>query len=231
MKVNYSTRIMKDDNIEIFELNQKSDLMAIQCQCPQCGDKYVYGIPYVQVPCNKCGITYRTDFMQDIYTKKARQLLSKISFKNGLLVKADEKYESSLIHIRQHFIEMHCWDVTEIQRNNEEYSNCQSCGICFNCYTCHDCDTPFKKNINRRKQECPKCKSDKFDKTRFKEIALNEKKEKVCPHCKSGNIKMSRTRNKTMCHVCNSKNLTEKKKNIVFEFTIQRKKAYRRENV
>ena len=23
--------------------------------------------------------------------------------------------------------------------------------------------TPFKKNINRRKQECPKCKSDKFD--------------------------------------------------------------------
>lgn len=222
---------MKEDNIELLELNQKSDLIAIQCQCPQCGDKYVHGIPYVNVPCGKCGITYRTDFAQDIYTKKARQLLSKISFKNGLIVRADEKYESSLIHIRQHFIEMHCWDVSEIQKSNEEYSMCQSCGICFNCYACSSCSEHFQRNVNRRKQACPKCKSDKFNKSNFKEVAVGDKKGKLCPYCKSDKIKMTRTRNKTMCHVCNSKNMTDKRTNTIYEFRIDRKKAYRRENV
>lgn len=222
---------MEDDDMDLLELNQKTDLMAVQFQCPQCGDKYVHGIPYVQVPCGRCGITYKTDFVQDIYTKKARQLLSKISFKNGVIIRADEKYESSLIHIRQHFIEMHCWDISNIQRHNEEYSLCQKCGICFNCYTCEECNEPFQKNVNRRKQVCPKCKSDKFKKTHFKEVIKNSKGDKMCPHCKLDKIRMTRTHNKKTCHVCGSDKLTDAKKNIIFEFTIKRKKAYRRENV
>ena len=42
---------------------------------------------------------------------------------------------------------------------------------------------------------------------------------------------MTMTKNLSKCHLCNSRKLTEKKVNIVFEVTIERKKAYRRENV
>ena len=222
---------MKEDNIELLELNQKSDLLAVQCQCPIDGDKYIHGVPYVMVPCGKCSNTFRTDFAQDIYTKKARHLIQKLAYSNGVIVRAEEKYESSLTHMRQHFIEMHCWDVSEIQKSNEEYSICQSCGICFNCYECTSCTEHFQRNINRRKQACPKCKSDTFNKSKFKEVMTNDRKVRLCPYCKSEKIKMTRTRNKTMCHICNSKNLTDKKTNIIYEFRIDRKKAYRRENV
>lgn len=223
----------KNNESEILELNQKSDLMAVICKCPSCGDKYIHGVPYVHVPCRKCGITYRTDFEQDIYTKKARQMLSKISYKNSLIIRSDEKYESSLIHIRQHFIEQHCWDVSGITRTREEYKRCTKCGICLDCYTCKNCGKSFERDKNRRKQRCPHCKSDTFIKTYFKEVMMSEKNQdiKLCPHCKSDRIKMSRTRNKSKCHICSSKKLTETKINIIFEVKIERKKAYRRENV
>ena len=178
---------MPKDKYEIFELNQKSDLLAVNCECPQCGDRYMHGVPYAQVPCNKCGVTYRTDFKQDIYTKKARQMLSKISYANGLVIRADEKYEDSLIYARQHFIEQHCWEVSGISRHTKEHKRCLSCGVCFNCYTCKNCGKPFQKDINRRKQSCPQCKNDKFVKSYFKEILINEKNKdiKLCPFCKS----------------------------------------------
>ena len=223
---------MSDEELDILELNQKSDLLAVGCKCPQCGDKYLHGVPYVQVPCNKCGITYRTDFEQDIYTKKARQLLSKISFKNGVIIRADDKYESAIVNIRQHFIEQACWDVSEIERNNEEYKRCLQCGICFDCYTCKSCGLPFKKDKNKRKQTCPKCKSNKFVKTYFDKVTMSKNKEiKLCPHCNSDIVRMTRTKNKTKCHICSSRKLTDKRTNIIFQVTIKRKKAYKRENV
>lgn len=224
---------MKSEDAEIFELNEKSDLLAANCQCPQCGNKYLFGVPYVQVPCKRCGITFRTDFEQDIYTKKARQLLSKISFKNSLAIKADERYESSLIHIRQHFIEMHCWDVSGIDRKNEEYKRCLACGICLNCYTCKDCGKAFQHDQNKRKQTCPTCRTNNFVKTYFKEVNVNAKNKEIrmCPHCNSDKIRMTRTKNKIKCHACNSRKLTEQKVNVNYYFTVSRKKAYRRENV
>ena len=225
--------IKNNDNIEAFELNSKSDLIAANCQCPQCGNKYLFGVPYIHVPCNKCGITFRTDFEQDIYTKKARQLLSKISFRNSLLIRADDKYEGSLIHIRQHFIEQHCWDVSEIQSAEETYKRCLNCGVCFNCYTCKGCGKAFQRDPNKRKQSCPQCKTSNFVKTYFREVHVNQKNKEIrlCPHCNSDKIKMMRTRNKIKCHACNSRKLTESKSNIVYSFTVERKKAYRRENV
>lgn len=224
---------MKGDKLDVLELNQKSDLMAMSCKCPQCGKKYPYGVAYVKVPCTYCGITYKSDFNQDIYTKKARHLLSMLSYKNGLIIKANERYESSLTHIRQHFIEQHCWTVSDIERSNEEYKRCLSCGVCFDCFTCKDCGKAFQRDKNRRKQKCPTCKSSKFVKTYFTQVDVNPKNKEIrkCPHCKSDNIRMTRTRNKTKCHNCNSRKLTDKKTNVVFQITIERKKAYRRENV
>lgn len=221
------------ENKDIFELNQKSDLLAANCQCPQCGNKYLFGVSYAQVPCKKCGITFRTNFEQDIYTKKARQLLSKIAFKDSLLVRADERYESSLIHIRQHFLEMHCWDVTGIERKDEEYKKCLSCGVCLNCYTCKSCGKAFQHDINKRKQTCPLCKTNNFIKTYFKEVKTNEKNKdiRLCPHCNSDKIRMTRTKNKKKCHLCNSGKLTEQKIDVKYSFVISRKKAYMRGNV
>jgi hypothetical protein len=214
----------------VLELNQKTDLMTTKCECPQCGDRYIHGVPYVQVPCGKCGITYKTDFRQDIYTKKARQLLANLSYHNELTIRADEQYESSLVHMRHHFMEQHCWDVTDIEKTEEEYRRCLKCGVCHNCFTCMECGKPFKRDPNKRKQICPKCKVNKFIKTYFTEVIIGSK-SKVCPHCKSDKIKMTRTRNKTKCHKCNSTKLAEKKKRVMFSFGIERKKAYRRENV
>lgn len=224
---------MKEEEPEILELNRRSDLLAVDCRCTVCGDRYVHGVPYVNVPCGKCGNTFRTDFEQDIYTKKARQLLSKLSFRNSLIIKAEEKYESSLIHMRQHFIEQHCWDISEIKRIVEEYKRCLQCGVCFNCYTCKNCGKAFEKDKNKRKQICPHCRNDNFVKTYFKEVMVSDKNKdiKLCPYCKSDNIKMSRTVNKSKCHICGSRKLTDKKVNTIFEFRIDRKKAYRRENV
>ena len=223
----------KEEDAGIFKFSQKTDLISANCQCPQCGNKYLFGVPYVNIPCKKCGITFRTDFAQDIYTKKARQLLSILSFKNSLTIKADAEYEDSLIYVRQHFIEQHCWDITEIQNSEEEYRRCLSCGVCFNCYTCKDCGKAFQHDINKRKQVCPTCKTNNFVKTYFKEVHVNDKNKdiKLCPHCNSDKIRMTRTENKTKCHACNSNKLTEKKTKNTYRFTVSRKKAYRRENV
>lgn len=228
------TKVMLLNNdLETLELNEKSNLIAVDCKCPNCGDKYLHGVPYVIVPCKKCGSTYKTDFNQDIYTKKARQLLSKLSYKNGIIIKATNKYEGAIIHIRQHFIEQHCWEVSEITKSTEEYRRCLCCGVCLNCYTCKIDGTTFERDRNRRKQQCPKCKKSNFVKTYFKMAKCSDENKEIvlCPHCGSDNIRMTRTKNKTQCHSCTSKKLSEKKTNTVYEIIIERKKAYRRENI
>lgn len=223
---------MKEDGFEVIEFNEKTDLMAVDAKCPRCSSKYLYGSPYVQIPCHKCGITYKTDFKQDIYTKKARQINSTISYVDKLILRATEKYESSFITTRQHYIEQGCWNVSEIKRATEEYKRCTRCGVCISCYTCR-CGKNFKHDTNRRQQMCPDCKSTDFVKTYFKEVFTNEENKEIrlCPHCKSENIRMTRTRNKDKCHLCKSDKLSNKRTNIKFECTIERKKAYRIENL
>lgn len=219
---------MKENLIEI-KLNDKSDLLAVKTECPRCGDKYLYGIPYVTVPCHKCGISYKTDFKQDIYTKKARRIEDKKVEGDGIILKATEQYKPQLIHMRYNHIEQNCWDVSEIKKTEETYKRCLDCGMCMDCYTCKECGTPFERNKNRRKQECPNCKKSNFTKTYFKKAKIKKNQvTRVCPNCDSENIRLTRTSNKTKCHLCGGKNLSEAKVDILYTLIIKRKKAYRK---
>jgi len=215
------------DKTEIIDLNEKTDLLATNVRCPVCGDKYLHGVPYVHVSC-RCGATFKTDFNQDIYTKKSRQIFGKLAFKNVIVIHAAERYESAITQIKEHYLRHKCYDVSEITQIEEEYKRCEKCGICFDCLTCKACLKPFNKDPNRRKQKCPHCGSIEFIKTYFKEAKVSDgnKSIKMCPHCGSTNIRMTRTRNKTKCHLCNSTSLTEQKKNVLYEITISKKKAY-----
>jgi len=221
-----------DDKISEFELNQKTDLMAVKCECPQCGDRYLHGVPHVQVPCGKCGITYRTDFKQSIYTKKARHILSKLAYKNALKITATNKYEADITLIRQHFIEMHNWEITEITSSTEEHRRCQKCGVCFTCYTCIDCQESFKPDKSKRKKKCPHCNSTNVTRSYFSSVVTKEERRgRLCPFCNSTKVRMTRTTNKTKCHICGSDELSEARRDTKFSFIISRKKAYKRENV
>lgn len=213
-----------------IEFNSQTDLSSTQCTCPSCGDKYLFGVPYINVPCKKCGITFRTSFNQDIYAKKAKQIISKLAYHDKLTLSAREKYESDLITVRHHFIEMLCWDVSEINQTNEEYKSCELCGVCMDCFSCNRCKKQFVPDKNRRKQKCPECHSSEFSKTYFKSIKMVNKDQvdKKCPFCNSTNVRMTRTQNKNKCHLCGGTELSHAKTNNVFTFTIERKNAYRR---
>ncbi len=222
----------EEDDCEVIELNQKTDLLSIHAECPFCGAKH-HGVPYVHIPCSSCGSVYRTDFNQDIYTKKAKQIASAISYKDKIKIRAVENYENEVTTARQHFIKQGCWTVSGIVRSMEEHRKCFDCGICLNCLTCKGCGKAFTRDKNKRKQICPTCKSSQFVKTRINKILINEKNRDImlCPHCKSDNIRLTRTTNKTKCHLCGSKNLSEKKIDIIFEFTVERKEAYKIKNL
>lgn len=217
------------EEFEVLELNQKTDILAVQCKCPKCGDKYMQGVPYVQVGCGHCGITYKTNFIQDIYTKIARRIVQKLAYKDGLILKADEEYEMDVTNIRHHFIKQRCWDVSEIENKERKYMTCLNCGICLNCLTCKDCKETFPKHPNLKKQVCPKCRKSNVIKTYFKK-PLSEDQRFKCPKCRSNNIKLTNTNDTSKCHKCNSKKLSSPKSKTQFQFTIQRKKAYREEN-
>ena len=213
--------------METIHLNQKTDLIAAKVKCPVDGDEYLYGVPYVTVPCKKCGTTYKTDFKQDIYTKKARQIEDKLAEGDGIKLIATGEYKSSLIHIRYNYTEQRCWDVSEIKTYKEEFRYCKDCGFCNNCLTCKDCNEQFEIDTKHRKQKCPKCKSHNLTRTYFKETKDSKNnKFKLCPVCKSHKVNLTRTINKTKCHKCDSKNLSDTKINVIHELVILRKKAY-----
>lgn len=216
---------MTEDKSIILDFTQGSNLMSTQCECPQCGNKYLFGVPYVTVPCKKCGIKFNTDFKQDMYTKKARQINSKISFYDKITLRFKEEDEGSLIHYRQHLLQQKCWIVSEITHKGDEYKRCLECGVCLECYHCKTCNKNFAHNDNRRKQVCPECGGSDFEHTYFKKVA--GKTKKVCPHCKSEKIKMTITRNKKKCHLCESDNLSEARTRELFEFSVERKEAYK----
>src|SRR3990167_1667473 len=149
----------------IFFDDMHDKILAEQLICPICGDKYIHHVPYVQVPCGKCGNTYRTDFKQDIYTKNARRINSTLAWNNGVMIIAAEKYEGEIIHIKEHYLKMNSWDLSDITKKEDEHKRCNRCGVCLECFTCKGCGKTFNKDKNRKKQMCPHCKSDKFTRT------------------------------------------------------------------
>jgi len=222
---------MKEENnsIATLDLNEKTDKLATVVECPICRDKYLYAVPYAQVPCNKCGQTYKTDFKQDIYTKIARRLNQMLAWHNEVHLKASDAYERELINIADHFKRMNCWEISDITKTKEEFRYCLNCGICSNCFQCTVCDHIFVKDRKRRKQKCTSCNSNKFRRYNF--VVEKNNKNWCCPNCKGKEIKMTRTTYKSQCHKCKSRNISEAKINNIFQVSIERKKAYRIENV
>ena len=158
---------MSEDDLPTLYLNEKFDnLQADNLKCPVCGDKYMKHVPYVSVGCQKCGTKFTTDFSQDIYTKKARNINSVLAYYNGLIIKASEKFEGDVTHIKEHFTRFNNWDVGEIEHENEEHRRCSSCGMCKQCFTCKSCGKQFGRDENRRRQKCPHCNSKIFYKPR-----------------------------------------------------------------
>lgn len=216
------------EKIAYIELNEKTDKLAVEVQCPVEGNKYMIRVPYVIASCKKCGTSFRTDFKQSIYTKIARRLISELAYKNEVHIKASEKYEGDIIHIKEHFEKHNCWDVSKVTESIDEHKRCLKCGVCHNCFTCKNCGKPFERDVNRRKQKCPSCKKSEFKKTYFKEVLVKEDKYiKLCPHCKSDNITMTRTTNKTKCHLCGTTKLSETKSQREFHLIIKRKGGYK----
>ena len=214
----------------IFDLSDKTNLLSTHTTCPVCNEKYARGVPYVKVPC-KCGNTYNTDFNMGIYDKKARLLNSALSRNDEVEIVAEEKYENAIIHIKEHFIKFGCWDVSEITENKKEYKLCYSCGICYECITCEECGHTQKINPNRKKQVCVVCGCEKYKRTTFIDAKKNNKGKVECPHCKSKRIGLTNTTNKTKCHKCSGKNLSETKITKTLHLTISRKKGYRLKNI
>lgn len=220
---------MPEENLIEIELNDKTDLLEMVTKCPRCERKDLHGIRSVEISCKKCGLLYKTDFRQDIYTKKARRIEDKKGEADGVIIKATEPYKPALIHIMYNSIEQKCWNVSEIKQSTVSYKRCLNCGICRECYTCKECGTPFKKDKKRRKQECPNCKSSSFTRTYFKKAKIEKNKiTRICPECDSENIRLTKTTNKSKCHLCGSKKLSEAKIDIMHELIIKRKKAYRK---
>lgn len=210
-----------------IELNESTDKIGVDVKCPECGNKYLYHVAYVNVSCGKCLTKYKSAFKQDIYRKKARDINAALAYNNGVNIKATGiDYESSIITIEKHFKLHKCWNVYPIDHTVETHKRCNKCGICHSCFTCKDCEKSFPKNPNKKTQACPHCHSKNVNWTYIKDIIRNGN-QRLCPNCKSGNIVMTRTKNKTKCHICGKKDLSEPVEEQVFILTIEKKLGYR----
>jgi hypothetical protein len=215
---------MMEDDETLIELNDKTDTMATRAICPVCGNKYLTGVPQVKVKCRKCNNTHNTDFKQDIYTKKARKIIESISYYNKVTFRVDEKYEGAAAHIRHHFIEQRCYNVSEIKPRKKSVRYCRACGTCNNCMECCDCGEVFDKSEDK----CPSCKSKNIKRYYFKDAVEVKKHRHACPECNGTDVSMTRIINKTVCHLCGSRKLSNEHIDICFEFTIERKPGYKR---
>lgn len=219
---------MREETLIKIRLDDKTNLLSVESECPECEDKYMQSSPHAIVHCGKCGAKYKTDFKQDIYTKKARQMEDKKVEGDGIIIEATEQYKPQLIHMMYNHIEQKCWDVSEIIKSGEEYRRCLNCGICRDCYICKECKTSFERNKSRRKQECPKCGKSNYSKTYFEKAKIKNHNKRICPNCNSENIRLTRTTNKSKCYMCGSTNLSAIKVDNIFTVTVKRKKAYRK---
>jgi len=203
-------------------MRRRNNLFSLDLECPFCSDKYVYGVPYVHVPCKKCGSTYKTEFKQSMYTKIAGRLQTQLAWFDRVNMESDEDFYSDIATIEKNYKLMKNWDVGDVSNCQEDLRYCESCGTCHDCFTCRDCRASFKPNKNMRKQRCPECGSKEFMKTYFDKI---EEKGK-CPRCKSTKIKMTLSRLKTQCHRCKGKKLSRPIRKCIYKLTITRKKSY-----
>ena len=221
---------MTNDKTVRIEFSDKTDkLIADKLECPGCGDRYLSHIPYVNVPCGKCGLTYRTDFKQRIVTKKAIEILKAEAFANTIIFDVAEKFEADLRFTKDLFVLKKTYHISDIKRKMNEYRRCTKCATCLNCLTCKKCGKAFEKDKHKKKQRCSHCNHNKYVKTYAKEIICSKENEniKLCPHCKSDNIIMTRSKTKSKCHICGSKKLSEKRSETKLELTIKRKGAYK----
>ena len=212
---------MTEEKKALVDLNKQTDILSTRIECPICGQEYFYGVPYANVRCKKCG-PYRTDFKQDIYTKKARQINFLWKHNNEITFKADRDYADVLDHIKEDFTSMRCWNVSDITQKHEAYRVCKKCATCYNCYTCIKCGKIFEVKI-RSKPRCPDCKSFEFKRTYIKQKEIDENKKDFCPHCKSKKIKPT-INEKEKCHKCGSDTIEKNK--TYYYLTINRKGGY-----
>jgi predicted Zn-ribbon and HTH transcriptional regulator len=222
----------QDKDVSRILFNQKTDNMSIITECPNCGDRHNRGVPYAKVPCHNCGASYRTTFSQDIYTKKAKEIMQACAWNNKIIISANENYLPSLINLKEDFIRFRNWEVSDITKSSETIAVCSRCGVCQSCFVCKNCGKSFEKNPNRRKPVCPHCKSEKVIKTYFTECITPEKDRRIhlCPHCKSDSIKLTIVVDSDECPKCKSKELIGKKVQNIYTLEIERKRAYRKEN-
>jgi len=220
---------MSKDKIITIVFNERIDRLQADTQCPICGDKYSQHIPYVQLGCGKCSSTYRTDFKQRAFTKKAADIIKADSWNNIVKYEFSEKYEEDLVYIQKLFVMKRSYRVGDIKKKIEEYRRCEKCGVCLNCLTCKKCGKTFEKDKHRKKHICPHCKGNTYTPTYIKEIIVSEENEniKLCSHCKSDRVFMTKSKTKSKCHLCGSKKLSDKKVETTLYLTIQRKRAYK----
>lgn len=215
---------MEETKEVIIDLNEKTDLLAGEAECPCCGHKYYYGVQSVEHHCNKCNTKYKTEFRQDIYTKKARWILFQLRKNNTIKFKVSEKYSEVLDHIAADFHGQRCYDVGDITETKETFRYCEECGVCLNCFKCNKCNKQFELT-SKSKHRCPSCKSTEIDRP-FIKTEKNSKGKRICPLCKSDKIKLTITK-KDACERCKGKKLSNEKYQLVYWLTINRKGGYK----
>lgn len=206
-----------------IELTKRNDLISVDVKCPQCDSKYAHGVATVTVPCKNCNITYKTDFNMNMFKKKAWEIFELVSDNDEVTIIADNDYYDAVLRFKENFIKQKAWKVSDIKSYHKDVRICLNCGTCLNCFTCQDCGT-----VNRTKGECKNCGSKKVYRTRFtKSIpAPDHKDRRACPECKSDNIRLTITDNKTQCHSCGSNKLSEPMLRTKRELVVTRRPAY-----
>jgi len=222
---------MTKDKTIIIEFSDKTNKLTADSTCPNssCGKKYSAHVAYVQIPCRNCGVTFKTDFTQRILTKKAIDILKAQAFANVIIIKASEKFESDLRFAKDLFTLQKTYQISDITRKITEYRRCTKCATCLNCFTCKRCGKTFEKDKHKKKMRCPHCSHNKYVNSYIKEIICSKENEniKLCTHCKSDNIILTRSKTKSKCHICGSKKLSEKRAETILQLTIKRKGAYK----
>ena len=223
---------IEQEQYPVIQLIKKLDKMPIETMCPIDGKRYQTHVAYVYISCTKCGTNYRTELKQDMYYKVAKKIDQRLRWNNGVIIQAEEDYYHCLTHIKDNHEGMGCWDVSKITPITETIYYCSKCGVCKECLTCKDCGASFKKDKTKRKIVCTKCGSNKCAPTYFSKVKTmpSNPEQKMCPECGSDSIQMSISKTKLKCHICGSK-IKDKREIEMQQITIERKKAYRKENI
>jgi hypothetical protein len=214
------------EGLPIIEFTEKFNMIDCFTECPQCRAKHLTHVPYVNVPCGKCGITYVTDFKQSMLQKRLFFIEHIMSNNNGCVIKSEKTFLADLYLLKENYKKKLAYDIPEEIKDEESHKRCAKCGICNSCFQCNKCNTHFQRIEGRKKLVCPKChSSENITKTNFKE-AKETNGTFSCPECNSNKVVMTRTEKMTSCHKCNSKKLSDKITTEYFYQKIKRKGGY-----